>query len=141
MLQSIKKYLWVVFLAGGLVAAWAFTPIGPAIGGGTGGDAWQTPVIGYGLGGDVGTPKDIGQEYRRNTPVMVFAYNANFLSYFGSNGVAAVDGAYAILNSLTNVSSYSPSLSEFPLTSQHFNYTAQSLFLTDLKSVALGLMV
>lgn len=141
MLQSIKKYLWVVFLAGGLAAAWGFSLGGPGIGGGAAGDAWEVPAIGYGLGGDVNTPKALGQGYRRNTPVMVYAMNANFLTYYGSNGVAAVDGAYAILNSLTNVSSYSPSLSEFPLTSQHFNYTAQSLFLTDLKSVTLGLMV
>lgn len=141
MLRSIKKYSWVAFLAGGLVAAWAFVPAGPGIGGGALGDAWETPVIGYGLGGDVNTPKNIGEEYRRNTPVMYYSMDANFLTYFGSNGVAAVDDSFAILNSLTNVSSYSSSLSEFPQSSLHPNFTAQSLFLTDLKSVTLELMV
>jgi hypothetical protein len=128
----------MVLLAGGLVAAWAFSPLGPT---GNGGDAWQTAVINYPRGGALGSAKNIGEEYRRNTPVMYYGYNANFLTYFGSNGVAAVDDAYAVLNSLTNVSSYSASLSEFPLYSQHVNFTAQSLFLTDLKSVVLGLMV
>jgi len=125
-----------------LLAAWAFVPAGPGIGGGTGGDSWQTPTIGFGLAGDVNTPKDIGQEYRRNTPVMYYSMDSTFSSsYFGSNGVAAVDGAFAILNSLTNVSSYSSGLSEFPLESEHYNPTAYALQLTDLKSVTLGLMV
>jgi Putative Ig domain len=141
MLQSIKKHSWLILLAGGLLSARAFVPGGPGPGGGTLGDAWQTPVIGYGLAGDILTPKNIAEEYRRNTPVMYYSCNANFSDYFGSNGVAAVDSAYAILNSLTNVSSYSSSLSEFPLYSQQVNYTAQSLFLSDLKSDVLGLMV
>jgi hypothetical protein len=135
MLQTIKRYSWVVLLAASLVAAWGFGQIGPT---GNAGDAYQTAVISYPLPGDVGSPKNIGEGYRRNTPVMVYAANANFLTYFGSNGLAAVDGAFTILNTLTNVSSYSPSLSEFPLYSQHANFTAQSLFLTDLKSVILG---
>ena len=39
-------------------------------------------------------PKNIGEEYRRNTPVMYYTFDANFLDYFGSNGVAAVDSAF-----------------------------------------------
>ena len=108
----------------------------------TTGDGWQTAVINFPLPGDIGSPKDIGEEYRRNTPVLYYAMDANFTaSYFGSNGVAAVDGAFAILNGLTNVSSYSPSLSEFPLNSGHYNPTATGLELTDLKSEMLGLVV
>jgi hypothetical protein len=140
MLQSIKKHSWVVFLAGGLLAVWGFVPIGPGVGGGTGGDSWQVRALGYGEPGDVGTPKNINEEYRRNTPVMYYSFDANYSGFFGSNGVAAVDGAYAILNSLTNVSSYSSSLSEFPLDSEHYNPTAYALQLTDVKSVALGIM-
>ncbi len=138
MLQLIKKYSWLVLLAGGLLSAWAFSPIGPT---GNAGDSWQTATLGYPLGGDIGSPKNIGEEYRRNTPVMYYSYDANFSSYFGSNGIAAVDSGFGILNSLTNVSSYSSSLSEFPLYSQHANFTAESLFLTDLKSETFGLMV
>lgn len=105
-----------------------------------GGDSWQQSVIGYGLGGDLVAPKNLGEEYRRNTPVMYYAFDANFLDFFGSNGVVAVDGAFTILNSLTNVSSYSADLSEFPLESRHINFQAQALGLYDLKSWALGAM-
>ena len=42
------------------------------------------------------------------------------------------------MNNLTNVSSYSTDLSEFPLDSRHVNYQAQALGLFDLKSFTLG---
>jgi hypothetical protein len=138
MLKSIKNISWLVLLAFGMQAAWGFSLLGPT---GNGGDAWQTAVIGYPLPGDIGSPKNIGEGYRRNTPVLYYAYDANFNDYFGTSGMTAVDGAFAILNSLTNVDSYSSSLSEFPLGSQHANYRAQSLGLTDLKSLVLGVMV
>ena len=152
----IKKFLWIALLASGQQAAWAYSLGGPIgnnpnpSGGLTGqGDAWQVPVIGYGLGGDLVAPKNLGEEYRRNTPVMYYACDATFLDYFGSNGVAAVDGAFAILNNVfTNnptgmtkgLDGYSPSLSEFPLNSQAINYQAQALGLLDLKSVTMQAM-
>ena len=134
----IKRFLWIALLASGSQAAWAYSLGGPI---GNGGDSWQQPVIGYGLGGDLNAPKNLGEEYRRNIPLMYYACNANFLDYFGSNGVAAVDGAFAILNGLTNVDSYSPNLSEFPLESRHLNYQAGALGLYDLKSWTLGAMM
>ena len=130
MQQIIKRFLWMVLLVSGLPAAWAFSPAGPIGSGpdgnpkptlGLDGDAWQTTAIGYGLPnpGDVVAPKNIGQEYRHNTPVMYYTYDDNFLGYFDANnttnGTAAVDAAFAILNALTNVDRYSPQLSEFPL--------------------------
>ncbi|MDE3066799.1 MAG: putative Ig domain-containing protein [Verrucomicrobiota bacterium] len=133
-------FLCLLALAFSLQSAWGFALLGPAIGGGHGGDAWEQPVIGYGLPGDIGTPKNLGEEYRRNAPVLYYAYDANFLDFFGSNGVLAVDQAIGIMNGLTNVDSYSPSLSEFPLEAQHLNYAAQSLGLVDLRSEALTLM-
>ena len=39
----------------------------------------------------------------------------SFLNYFGSNGVAAVEQAFAVLNGMTNFSKYSVNLSEVPL--------------------------
>lgn len=130
-----------ILLAGavvfGLQTAWAFSLGGPIA---NGGDAWQVTTIGYGLPGDLNAPKNLGEEYRRNTPTMYYAYDETFLDYFGSNGVVAVDGAFTLLNSLTNVSSYSTDLSEFPLDSRHINYQAQALGILDLKSDTLGLM-
>ncbi len=125
----------MALLAVSLVSARGFALLGPT---GNGGDNWQIGAIGYPLGGDIGSPKNFGEGYRLNTPVLYYACDANFLTYFGSNGLAAVDSAFAILNNLTNVDSYSRDLSEFPLYSQHANYLAQSLDLRDLKSITLG---
>jgi hypothetical protein len=161
MIIRFKSFLWVVFLASGLQASWGFALLGP-LPGYPGlptdfGDAWQTVVIGYGLAytdlsspltpggpvflGDIGGPKNIGEEYRRNARTIYYAYDANFLGFFGTEGATAADGAFAIMNSLTNVTSYSRDLSEFPLNSQQFNYQAQSLFLMDVKSETLHLLV
>jgi hypothetical protein len=160
MLQSVKKLLWVALLAFGLQGAWGFALLGPLA---NGGDAWQTPVIGYGLAyeqfigwggpvnlGDIGGPKNIGEGYRRNVPVIYYSYDANFLDFFGSNGMVAVDSAFSIMNNaftnnptgVTNgVDGYSTSLQEFPDTTESINYEAQALELTDLKSVTLHTLV
>jgi hypothetical protein len=153
MRQMIKSFSWIVFLAFGLQAAWGFALLGPLPGypglPSPFGDAWQTAVIDYGFG-EVGGPKNIGEEYRRNTPVLYYAYDANFLDFFGSNGVAAVDSGINILNNaftnnptgMTNgLDGYSPNLSEFPLNSQSINYTAQSAGLLDLKSFAMFMLL
>ena len=73
--------------------------------------------------------------------MLYYACDASFIGYFGSNGITAVDQAFDIMNSLTNVSSYSSSLSEFPLNSQSINYRAQGLGLADLKSTTLHLLI
>lgn len=162
MRQVIKKVLWIGLLSLGPQAAWAFSLIGPdnQYTGGTGalpanfGDSWQIQELGYNPIGLVNGgitplnvlyplaigPKNLGEEYRRNTPVLYYAANANFLDYFGSNGVVAIDQAFAILNALTNVDSYSPGLTEFALNTEQVNYQAQALLLTDLKSETLAMM-
>ena len=128
-------------MVSGLQSAWGFGLIGPAA---NGGDAWQATSIGYNPNAYIDTlptgPKNIGEGYRRNTPVMYYTYDVNYLGYFGSNGEAAVDGAFANWNSLTNVDSYSAGLTEFPLDTQHINYTAQALGLVDLKSITMGFL-
>src|ERR1017187_4653400 len=167
LLQKIKRFWWVALLAAGVQPAWGFALLGPFPPTATSPDGWQTAVIGYQQNlyteflspggpvslGDIGFPKNIGEGYRRNTPVIYYTYDANFLGYFGSNGVATVDSAFAIMNRtfntnpvtgqfLTNgVDSFSAGLSEYPPASLHINYKAQSLFLTDLKSVTLHLLV
>src|SRR5205823_3981984 len=69
------------------------------------GDNWEIQDLGYNpyIGYDplqIG-PKNIGEEYRRNMPVLFYSYDRDFLQFFGSNGVAAVDQAFAMYNSLT----------------------------------------
>jgi len=136
-LQVIRTWWWVALLTVGVQPAGAYSLLGPT---GNGGDSWQVQQLGYPIGGDIGSAKNIGEEYRRNTPVLFYACDASFYGYFGSNGVSAIDGAFDMLNSLTNVDLYSSDLSEFPDYSQTYNTTAQSLFLTDLRSVALGVV-
>jgi hypothetical protein len=135
MLRLLKRVAWVALLAAGPPAAQAFSLLGPI------NEAYQVHDLGYALNYDVGAPKNIGEDYRRNVPVLYYAFDETFLDYFGSNGVAAVDQAFAILNNLQNVSDYSPDLSEVPLEVKRFNQKAGALYLMDVKSVTLSLLL
>jgi hypothetical protein len=147
MLCVLKRMAVLAVLALSVQVSHGFALLGPF-------EAYQIPAIGYrwvtydqatpgGVVGysDLGGPHNLAEEYRRNTPVLFYACDANFLEFFGSNGVAAVDEAFGMMNSLTNVSMYTPDLLEFPLASQRINYEAQNLFLTDVKSMTLHLIV
>lgn len=99
MRKLIKNIFWAVLLVAMTAQfAQAFSLIGPGATGGSGGDAWEQPIIGYGLPGDVGTPKNIAEEYRRVTPVMYYASDATFISFFGTAGLTNIDSAFAIMN-------------------------------------------
>src|ERR1039458_7197429 len=135
MLRLLKRVAWMAVLAAGLPAAHAFVLGGPI------NEAWQVQDLGYALPGDLMAPKNIGEDYRRNTPVIYYAFDETFLDFFGSNGVWAVDQAFAILNNLTNASSYSADLSEIPLEARRFNQTAGALNLIDMKSAVLATMM
>ena len=141
----------MALLVAGLQSSFGFALLGPIPGGGA--DAWETAALGYRYGttifvdvpggpaflGDVGTPKNIAEEYRRNVPVMYYTYDQTFLNYFGPDGAAAVDGAFAIMNGLPSADQ--TDLTQFPLESMFYNYTAQADYLTDLKSVTLHMLV
>ena len=104
-------------------------------------EAYQVVEIGYNLPGDLGAPKNLAEEYRRNTPVLYYAFDANFLDYFGSNGVAAVEEAIAMFNSLPKVSQMSQDLNDWPMATMRENPTATALSLLDLKSITLHMLV
>lgn len=89
--------------------------------------------------GDIGPAGNLGEEYRWNVPVVVYTFDASFLDYFGSAGVAAVEGAIEILNSLPPASQINPS--DFPVEAAQMNFQAQSLGLLDLKSMTLALLL
>ena len=138
-------------LAFGLQTSWAFSLLGPdaAYTGvpATFGDTWEATVIGY--GGPSSTldinpwgPKNIGEAYRRNTPVMYYACDANFLDFFGASGSDAIDQAFAIVSdTLTNVNGFSTALTEYPLNSEAMNYQASALNLRDLKSQTMTMIM
>lgn len=121
--------------------------------------SWETIALGYDMAyqnyiapgspnwlGDIGNPRNIGEGYRRNEKYIYYAYDANFGGYFGYQGETNADLAFAIMNNVftnypSGVDGYSPNLTEFPFDSQHYNGVAQGLYLTDLKSVILHLLV
>lgn len=143
MFRALKGFwLALLMLLMGGQSIYGFSLIGPL-----NAEPWQIQSIGYNLNppdvviSDVGTPRNLGEEYRWNTPNVYYAFDATFLDYFGSNGVAAVDAAFAVMNSLTNVSSYTPDLSEWPTTAGRVNFRAKALGLVDIKSTTMSLLL
>lgn len=137
--------------------AWGFAFLGPFFGP----DAtWQVKAIGYDLSayenfsdpgsptwlGDIGGPKNISEPYRRNCTVLYYAYDNTFQRYFGAQGMTNSDLAFSMMNSVfdahpNGVDGYSTNLAEFPFNSEQFNGQAQGLYLTDIKSVILHMLV
>ena len=107
MLRIARIIACLALLALGTQPAAGFSLLGPLA---NSPDTWQIPDIGYGLAEDIGAPKNLGEEYRWNTPVIYYAFDQSFLDYFGSNGVWAVEQAIAVLNGLTNFSPIQPGL-------------------------------
>jgi hypothetical protein len=150
-MMQLKKSLWLFLLASSLQSSWAFSLLGPVK---NGDDSYQDQSIGYNplptdgappfiIDGLLIGPKNLGEEYRRNIPTLFYAADSTFLDYFGSNGLAAVDQAYGLLNNVltNNVDNYSKSLTEFPLNTTEPNYSAEALDLLDVKSETLHLMI
>jgi hypothetical protein len=97
MRQVMMKTILVTaaVLAGLLPTAWGYSLGGPIA---NGGDSYQVAALGYAEPYDLNAPKNLGQGYRHNTPFMFYTYDQNFVDYFGSSGMTAVDSAYTILN-------------------------------------------
>jgi hypothetical protein len=89
--------------------------------------------------GDIGGPMEIGSGYRWNVPIVTYGFDQSFLDYFGTNGVAAVESAFQILNDLPPASDIV--LTNYPFNSQQINDAAQTEGLYDLKSVTLSLLL
>jgi hypothetical protein len=135
MLRLLKQFSWVALLGVSFQSAWGFALLGPI------NEAYQVPVIGYNLPGDIGAPKNYAQEYRRNTPVMYYTIDPTFADYFGTSGIDAVDQAFGIFSSLPKASAMSQDLSEYPLQMMRKNMLAESLYLWDLKSMTMMLII
>ncbi len=116
----------------GVRSVYAFALIGPLE------TSWQIADAGFGLAGDDGGPKNISDEYRWNTRYIYYAFDASFLSYFGTNMANEVDKGFAVFNSLSNLTSYSSNLSEWPLNTSRYNHTAFALNLLDVKSMTMS---
>lgn len=139
MLRLLMRFSWIGCLALSLQSSWGFALLGPN------NEAWQTPEIGYNPNPYWDTlptgPKNIGEGYRRNTPTLYYTCDATFLKFFGAVGASAIDSACEVFNGLTNVSSYSRDLSEFPLAVTRENYRAGALNLLDIKSTTMHMLI
>ena len=91
---------------------------------------------------------NLGEEYRWNSPVLTYSYDESFLSYFGSNGVVAVEKAFELLNSIPPASTiktnYPPSSSDeknlwnYPTRPDRLHARAYNDRVLDIKSYALA---
>src|SRR5207249_5080603 len=90
-------------------------------------------------GRDIGGPMNIDEGYRWNAPVLTYGFDASFLEYFGSNGVAAVESAIDVFNNLPPVSQLDPA--NYPTQVIRVNFQAASQGLIDLKSVTMFLLL
>lgn len=101
--------------------------------------SWQTAAIGYNLPGDVGGAMNLFEDYRFTVPILTYGYDPTFLNFFGANGVAAIESAMAVLNTVPAASAMSANLAEFPLQAVGpANAMAANLRILDLKSAALS---
>src|SRR5438093_7212663 len=50
---------------------------------------------------DIGGPMNIDEGYRWNAPVVTYGFDASFLEYFVSNGVAGGESAMEVLSNFT----------------------------------------
>lgn len=100
---------------------------------------WMQPTNGLRLLGDIGGPMKLNEEYRWNVPVLTYGFDSSFLDYFGSNGVAAVEEAFQILNDLPAASEVV--LADYPRVSRRINWAAHHAALWDLRSFALANVV
>lgn len=133
MLRLLKKSWWAILLAVGLQSASGFALLGIR-------EAYQVDSLTYLLGFS-DQAKNIDQGFRWSVPTNYYTFDPTFVSYFGSNGMWSVEQGIAVLNALTNVSSYSAGLEEFPLEEIRVNMTAQALGLFDIKSTTLEMML
>jgi hypothetical protein len=98
---------------------------------------WMTPEVGYipDESYDIGGPRNLGDEFRWNVPVLTYGFDQNLKDFFGQPGIDAVEQAVAILNALPPASQID--LSTFPLDTRRVNQSAQPMDVRDLKSYAL----
>jgi hypothetical protein len=138
MLRFVKSAILTLALALSGWSSFAFSMLGPL-------DTWQVQRISYGhvapVFDDIGGPMNLGEEYRLNIKTITYSFDADFLNYFGQRGADEVRKAFAILNALPPFSKMSEDLSEFPLNTRRENYEAAGLFLFDIKSEMLSVIL
>ena len=88
-------------------------------------------------------PQVLGEEYRWNVPILTYGFDSAFINYFGTNGIRAIEAAFRQMNDLPAVSLITDQVltNTFPLNSQGNNPAAAALFMTDIRSRMLTILV
>jgi hypothetical protein len=133
MMRYLKVLLGSLLVLGTAHQARAFSLLGPY-------DIWQITDFLYDSG-TVGGPQNLGEEYRWNVPTLTYAFDESFFNYFGDSGVKSIEAGIKIFNDIPEVSKMSADLSEFPISAKRTNYRAQTLGLSDVKSMVMGLIL
>jgi hypothetical protein len=122
-----------LFTLGLVVKTSAFALLGPF-------ESWQTPYLGYNVTGDeIGGPKNIGEEYRWNVPVITYGFDPSFEEYFGKPGIAAVQAAFDLLNEIPAASQIV--VTNFQIISFAENSRATFENLIDVKTASLSIVL
>ena len=82
---------------------------------------------------------ELGSGYRWNVPVVTYGFDQSFISYFGTNGMAAVESAIQILNDLPPASQLQ--LADYSHDTSAVNFAPEAQYLDDLKSQTLHLLL
>lgn len=129
----MKFALALLFTLGLVVKTSAFALLGPF-------EPWQTPYLGYNVTGDeIGGPKNIGEEYRWNVPVITYGFDPSFEEYFGKPGIAAVQAAFDLLNEIPAASQIV--VTNFQILSFAENARASFENLIDVKTASLSILL
>jgi hypothetical protein len=128
--RTPRLCLTVVFCLCLSPGTFAFSLLGPFA-------PWMTPDVGFihDEAWDIGGPRNLGDEFRWNVPVLTYGFDDNFKNFFGQPGIDAVEKAVAMLNAIPPASQID--LSTARLAGKRFHPTAQSMDVLDLKSFAL----
>jgi len=136
-----KKFFVLLVILAVAPIGMAFSLLGPY-------KSWQVTALGDNLAGDIGGPMNLNEGYRWNVPTVTYAFDATFVTYFGTNGIAAVEKAIQILNDLPLAASITNDGASLYIRGQRVpfdprveNFSLQTLGLLDLKSAALHFLV
>jgi len=133
MLRFLKQLVGVLTLGIACQQASAFSMYGMSY-------SWQTDDLGYADASIL--VRNLGDEYRINTPIVTYGFDSTFIDYFGLEGMKAVDEAFKLMNNLPAASKMTTNLTEFLLSGDlQINQTAESLYLLDLKSATLSMIL
>lgn len=142
---SMKKHIaWLAAFVLCAVPARGFSLLGEF-------EDWQEAQLGFQFpeSTDLGGPKNISEEYRYSTPILTYGFDASFVDYFGTDGMAAIDSAFQVFNDLPAASAMSLNLDErdgdgkprFPLNVRKVNRNAARLRMWDLKTQTIGMLL